>query len=279
VSNYFADSSYDLIISIGQVVPHEVAGMANYTKNIVVGCGGSEFINASHVLGAFFGIEKILGNVDTPVRRLFDYAQENFIGNLPVEYVLTVADAGKIAGLYIGKEREIFERAAALSQQLNITYVDTPIESCIVYLDENEFRSAWLGNKAIYRTRMAMAKGGYLLVAAPGVKSFGEDAENDRLIRKYGYAGREKIMRLSKRQPDLKNNLAAAAHLIHGSPEGQFTILYASPHLDRAAIESVGYSYMEWYDAKAILRNLSPGLNSNGNYFIPNPAVGLWRLR
>jgi len=277
VSDYLMDTTYDLIISIGQVVPHEVVGMANYTKNIVIGCGGSQFINASHVLGAFYGIEKILGKIDTPVRQLFDYAQAHFISKLPLDYVLTVTNAGQIMGLYIGEQREIFQRAAALSQRLNITYVDTPIQNCVVYLDENEFHSTWLGNKAVYRTRMAMANGGNLLVVAPGVKTFGEDAENDKLIRKYGYVGREKIIALCKTEPELKNNLSAAAHLIHGSAEGQFTITYAAPLLGRKAVEAVGYSYMEWEDAANIIDKLSPGLNNCGTYSIPNPAVGLWQ--
>jgi len=277
VSDYLVNSSYDLIISIGQVVPHEVVGMANYTKNIVVGCGGSKFINASHVLGAFYGIEKILGKIDTPVRRLFDYAQAHYISKLPLEYVLTVTDAGQVMGLYIGKEREIFERAAALSHQLNITYVDTPIQNCVVYLNENEFHSTWLGNKAVYRTRMAMADGGNLLVVAPGIKAFGEDAENDRLIRKYGYVGLDKVAELCKTEPELKNNLSAAAHLIHGSAEGRFTVTYAAPLLGREAVEGVGYNYMEWEEAAKILRKLSPGLNGCGTYYILNPAVGLWQ--
>ncbi|MCL2285553.1 MAG: lactate racemase domain-containing protein, partial [Firmicutes bacterium] len=261
VSDYLADTSYDLLISIGQVAPHEVVGIANYTKNIVVGCGGSKFINASHVLGAFYGIEKILGKVDTPVRRLFDYAQEHFISKLPLEYVLTVTDMGQVMGLYIGKEREIFLRAAALSQRLNITYVGTPIQNCVVYLDESEFHSTWLGNKAVYRTRMAMADGGNLLIIAPGVKMFGEDPQNDRLIRKYGYSGLDNIVRLSKTEPDLNSSLSAAAHLIHGSTDGRFTVTYAAPLLGREAIESVGYRYMEWDEAAEILVKLSPGLN------------------
>jgi len=300
VSNYITDPSYDRIISIGQVVPHEVVGMANYTKNIVIGCGGSQFINASHALGAFFGIEQTLGQTNTPVRALFDYVQENFLHNLPLEYVLTVVSNNEIAGLYIGNTRDIYERAAIHSQQLNITYVDTPIQNCVVYLDESEFHSTWLGNKAVYRTRLAMANGGNLLVVAPAVRTFGEDAANDVLIRKYGYAGREKIIKLCKTQQDLAANLSAAAHLIHGSTDGRFTVTYAAPLLGRVAVEAVGYRYMEYDKATAILHGLIPGINvqtnkditktqknANGNsirgnndyYYIPNPAIGLWKAR
>ena len=289
VSDYLLDPSYDVILSVGQVVPHEVVGMANYTKNIVIGCGGSRFISASHMLGAVYGIERILGHIDTPVRKLLDYAEENFLLKLPIVYVLTVTETNlhntDIVGLYIGHgddKRNAFEQAAALSQQRNITYVDQPIRNCIVWLDKDEFQSMWLGNKAVYRTRMAMADGGQLLVLAPGIKTFGEDPENDRLIRKYGYTGRRRILKLCKSEPDLQHNMSAAAHLIHGSPEGRFQIIYAAPQLGREAIESVGYRYMDI--EKAIQQY---GLHDHENqdfdnkdfYFIRNPALGLWATK
>jgi nickel-dependent lactate racemase len=296
ISDYILDSSYDLILSIGQVVPHEVAGMANYTKNIVVGCGGSGFINCSHILGAFYGMERIMGRDYSPVRKVFDYAQQHFLSKLPIEYVLTVVKQAKqanIIGLYIDKERDGFTRAVALSQKHNLNYVKSPLKTCAVWLDECEFRSTWLGNKAIYRTRMAMADGGRLIIIAPGITRFGEDGENDRLIRKYGYTGRENILRLCKTEPELQNNLSVAAHLIHGSSDGRFHITYAAKYLSREEVESAGFDYMPFDDAVKKytpeklnelnnLNKLNEGYNilPDGEeiYFISNPALGLWAL-
>jgi len=289
VSNYLLDKSYDLILSIGQVVPHEVVGMANYTKNIVVGCGGSRFINQSHMLGAFYGMERIMGKDHSPVRKVFDYAQEHFISKLPVEYVLTVTvskgSKTDIKGLYTGKDRSGFTQAVKLSQKLNINYVDAPVKTCVVWLDEHEFHSAWLGNKAIYRTRMAMADGGHLIILAPGVKRFGEDEENDRLIRKFGYIGRESLLDLCKTEPELKNNLSAAAHLIHGSADGRFKVTYAADKLRKEDIEGVAYNYMPFDEAvkRYDPAKLKPGYNKSADgeeiYFIENPALGLWALK
>jgi len=287
VSNYLLDASYDLILSIGQVVPHEVVGMANYTKNIVVGCGGSRFINRSHMLGAFYGMERIMGRDQTPVRKVFDYAQEHFLTQLPIEYVLTVTttenDKTNILGMTIGKERACFERAVALSQKHNLNYLDRPMKTCVVWLDEREFHSTWLGNKAVYRTRMAMADGGRLLVLAPGVRMFGEDGENDRIIRKYGYVGRQRVLELVKSEKDLQENLGAAAHLIHGSSDGRFGITYATKQLTREEIEGVAFDYMPFDEAVAKYNpeNMKPGWNAiDGEeiYFIENPALGLWAL-
>ena len=288
ISNHLLDASYDLILSIGQVVPHEVAGMANYTKNIAVGCGGSGFINKSHMLGAFYGMERIMGRDHSPVRKVFDYAEANFFSKLPLEYVLTVtvptAEKPDILGLYIGKSREIFEKAVAQSQKHNITYVKHPLEICVVWLDEREFHSAWLGNKAIYRLRMAMADGGRLIILAPGVKTFGEDIKNDRLIRKYGYIGRENILKLCKTEPELQDNLSVAAHLIHGSSDGRFKITYAPKQLTKEEVEAAGFDYMPFEKAqkKYDPKNLKAGYNAlpSGEqiYFVENPALGLWAL-
>jgi nickel-dependent lactate racemase len=282
INKLLLDPSYDLIISIGQVVPHEVAGMANYSKNIFVGCGGSNMINGSHMLGAFYGLERIMGRTDTPVRRVFDYAEERFIAHLPLLYILTVTTMqgpdAVLEGLFIGRDRGIFEKAAALSREKNVTFVDSPLQKCVVYLDENEFKSTWLGNKAIYRTRMAMADGGELIILAPGVRRFGEDAAVDALIRKYGYAGRTRILDLIKANADLRENLSAAAHLIHGSGDGRFNIIYAAGGLTCGEIESVGYKYMPPAEAMELYnpQRLTEGINPTGEYYIKNPALGLW---
>lgn len=277
---------YDLILSIGQVVPHEVVGMANHSKNIFVGCGGSSMINSSHILSAFYGMEKLMGRDHSPVRKVFDYAAEHFLSDLPLYYILTVTTApGGIIqthGLFIGKERCYFDKAVALSQKLNMTFVDRPYKKIVAFLPGSEFKTTWVGNKAVYRSRMAIADGGELIVLAPGVETFGEDPDNDVLIRKYGYCGTEKVIGLTKTAEDLKKNLSAAAHLIQGSTDGRFTITYCVKHLTKEEVESVCFNYMP-YD-EAIKRynpeTLQPGVNilPDGEeiYFIPNPALGLW---
>jgi nickel-dependent lactate racemase len=289
VNNHILDKSYDLIISIGQVVPHEVVGMANYSKNIFVGCGGSNMINQSHMLGAFYGLERIMGRDFSPVRKVFDYAEENFINDVPLMYVLTVTTqvGGKVTlhGLFIGRNRKLFEEAVKLSQGKNLIYVEKPLKKVVVYLDEREFKSTWLGNKAIYRTRMAIEDGGELIILAPGVKKFGEDDRNDELIRKYGYIGRKNILELVKRNEDLKGNLSVAAHLIHGSTDGRFEITYAVEKLTREEIEQANFKYEPLSEAykKYNPAKLKDGFNTlpNGEeiFYISNPALGLWACK
>jgi len=294
VNRLLVEGNFDLILSIGQVVPHEVVGMANYNKNIFVGTGGIEGINKSHFVGAVYGMERMMGRSETPVRKIFNYASDHFASHLPIVYVLTVVGVNKEGnqqtyGLFVGDDLSVFDLAARLSLEVNFEMVEKPLKKVVVWLDPTEFKSTWLGNKSIYRTRMAIADGGELIVLAPALKEFGEDKEIDRLIRKYGYHGTEHTLKAVGENEELRNNLSAAAHLIHGSSEGRFTITYCpgkSPeNLTKEEIESVGF---RWDDIDRVMKTyrvetLKNGVNTlpDGEevFFISNPALGLWAHR
>jgi nickel-dependent lactate racemase len=299
VNKQIRDGGFSLVLSIGQVVPHEVVGMSGHAKNILVGTGGKEAIDKSHFVGALYGMERMMGRIDTPVRAMFDEGLRRFENQLPpILWALTVLSPrsdpeavargqarGSLAlrGLYVGFGRDCFERAAGLARQLNVDLLDEPIEKAVVYLDADEFRSTWLGNKAVYRTRMAMADGGELLILAPGLAGFGEDPGIDALIRKHGYRPGAVIKERAAADPELAEGLSAAAHLIHGSSEGRFRIRYCpGPALSRGELESVGYEWgsLEEALARYPIRELRLGWNTlpDGEriFFVPNPALGLW---
>jgi nickel-dependent lactate racemase len=289
VNRLISQGGFDLILSIGQVVPHEVIGMANYTKNILIGTGGRERINRSHYLGAVYGMERIMGRADNPVRSVLNYASGHFLRHLPIVYVLTVVgrrtDGGlAVRGLFIGDDIECFHLAAELSLKVNFEILDQPIRKAVVYLDPHEFHSTWLGNKAVYRTRMALADDAELIILAPGVKEFGEDKTIDALIRKYGYRGTPATLEAVQANADIAGDLSAAAHLIHASSEGRFTITWCPGHLTREEIEGVGFNYG---DLNAMLQRYDPEKLTNGYnlidgeevFFISNPGLGLWAHR
>lgn len=290
VNRLLIEGGFDLILSIGQVVPHEVIGMANYNKNIFVGTGGQEGINKSHFLGAVYGMERIMGRADTPVRRVLNYASDHFASHLPIVYVQSVVapdDEGQLCvrGLYIGDDIECFTRASELSLKVNFRMLDEPLQKVVVFLDPAEFKSTWLGNKSIYRTRMAIADGGELIVLAPGVKEFGEDKQIDALIRKYGYVSTPEVLKAVEDNDDLKGNLSAAAHLIHGTSEGRFKITYCPGFLSKQEIEQVGFAYG---DVREMIGQYNPDTLEDGMtrtasgeqiFYISNPALGLWSYR
>ena len=286
VNRLLRDGGHDLILSIGQVVPHEVVGMANGAKNVFIGTGGPLGIHRSHFLGAVYGMERMMGRVDTPVRRVLRYASEHFAQAMPIVYVQTVVaknEAGELVvrGLFVSDDDQAFERAAELSLQCNFQRLSREIKKAVVFLDPHEFRSTWLGNKSVYRTRMALADGAELVVLAPGVHEFGEDAAIDKLIRRYGYCGTPEALAAAESDPEVAANLSAAAHLIHGSSEGRFTIRYCPGHLSRKEIEGVHYKYG---DLKEYTRRYDPEVLRDGwnvvdgeeIFFVSNPGLGLW---
>lgn len=288
VNKHLVRGNWDLVFSIGQVVPHEVIGMANFNKNILVGTGGREGINRSHYLGAVYGMERIMGKAQNPVRAVLNYASDRYLRDLPIVYVQTVVgrkqDGGlAVRGLFIGDDQECFLRAAELSKQVNFELVE-PIQKAVVYLDPHEFHSTWLGNKAVYRTRMALADGGELIVLGPAVREFGEDRTIDGLIRKYGYKGTPATLRAVEDNPELANDLSAAAHLIHGSSEGRFRITWCPGELTREEVEGVGFGYG---DLKQMMKLYDPAKLAHGwnevegerVFFIANPGLGLWATR
>lgn len=281
------EQPWDVILSVGQLVPHEVIGIANQSKNVFVGAGGSDLINKSHWLGAVHGIERIMGRTNTPVRAVLDYASTHLAKHLPIVYLLTVRardEEGRLVtrGLFAGDDRACFERGAELCRRVNLDHLERAPRKVVVYLDPLEFKSTWLGNKAVYRTRMAIADDGELIVLAPGVRTFGEDPTIDRLIRRHGYRGTPATLDKVRTEGELAANLSAAAHLIHGSSEGRFTITYCPGQLSRAEIEGVGFRFG---DLAAMTQRYDPAKLQDGwnrlpdgeeVYYISNPALGLW---
>ena len=287
VNRELLSGKYDAILSIGQVVPHEIAGFAGYTKNLVVGCGGGEMINVSHFLGVFYGRHRIVGEVDTPPRRLFDYAQKHMLDALPLTFILTVMDQKDgndiYKGVFIGRERDAFEAAVALSREVNINHVEKPVKKCVVWMDPHSYHSTWVTNKAIYRTQKMVTEDGEIIVIAPGVHTFGENDLADQAIRKYGYRPREEMLGLYKTDPLLSSNMSLAGHLIRSVPSLKTKLTYCTDLLTKEEIEHAGFCHMSVEEALEayLCQEWKTGWKTlpNGEeiYFVRNAALGLWQ--
>jgi nickel-dependent lactate racemase len=274
-------------VNIGHVVPHEVLGFANHNKNYFIGLGGKETICTSHLAAAIFGIENNLGRLITPLRACFNWAEDRFLGHLPDVYLQVVMrrdEANRLvtSGIYVGDDLDTYLAAARASRAQNITLFDEPVDKVVAVMQADEFRSTWVANKAVYRTRLAIRDGGELLIIAPGLERFGEQDGVERLIRKYGYTGRDRILELYRTHDDLRALAHGAAHLVHGSSDGRFTIRYAPGHLTREEIEGVGFGYA---DLGETLQRYAPDRMAEGwntmpdgerVFFISTPSAGLW---
>lgn len=289
INKYLLQEAWDIIINIGHVVPHEVLGFANHNKNYFIGLGGKDTICASHMAAACYGIENNLGSLVTPLRHCFNKAENEFLGHLPDMYVQLVMAYNRVGelvhtGFYCGNDLGTYLQAAKQSMDENITIVP-PLKKVVAVMQGDEFFSTWVANKAIYRTRKAMADGGELIIIAPGLKRFGEQDEVDRIIRKYGYSGTKKVLEYWEKNSDLQDLTHATAHLIHGSSEGRFKITYAPKFLTKEEIESVHFNYLDYNQALEMYapERLKNGFNTLANgeelFFISTPSAGLWTVK
>ena len=284
------EEQWDLIINIGHVVPHEVLGFANHNKNYFIGLAGKDLICTSHMMAATCGIENNLGCLTTPVRQCFNKAEDDYLGGLPdfyIQVVLARNEAGELVhtGFHAGDDLDTYLNAARQAREENITVLDEPLKKIVCVMQGDEFFSTWVANKAVYRTRMAIADGGELLIIAPGLKRFGEQEDVDQLIRKYGYQPTPQVLELYKQNPDMQDLAHATAHLMHGTSEGRFTIRYAPGHLSREEIEQVHFAYADINEVtkRYPIDQLSEGFNTMPDgeeiFFIPTPSAGLWSTR
>lgn len=290
INTMLLDGGWDLIINVGHVVPHEVLGFANHNKNYIIGLGGKATLCASHMMAACCGIENNLGSLVTPLRACFNYAEENFLSHLPDCYLMVVMRYNEQAklihsGFFLGDDLDTYLEAAKLSRSQNVTIVDAPIKKIVAVMQGDEFYSTWVANKAVYRTRMAMADKGELLIIAPGLKRFGEQPEIEAIIRKYGYVGTERVMKLWRENGDLQDFANGTAHLMNGSSEGRFTIRYAPGAVSQKDMESVNFGYA---DLGETLNRYNPDTLKTGwntlpdgedIFFISTPSAGLWTTR
>jgi nickel-dependent lactate racemase len=281
---------WDLIINIGHVVPHEVLGFANHNKNYFIGLGGKGTICASHLAAGVYGIENNLGHLITPLRACYNRAEKEFLGHLPHVYMQVTMKRDEEnrlvhSGVFVGDDLETYLMAAKRSREQNVTLFDRPVKKIVAVMQADEFRATWVANKAVYRTRMAMADGGELLIIAPGVERFGEQKEVDALIRKYGYCGTPQVLDLYKKEEDLQDLAHGAAHLMHGSSEGRFTIRYAPGGLTRKEVEGVHYEYADLqealtrYNPEAMTEGWNTLPDGEEVFFISTPSAGLWAAK
>lgn len=214
-----APGEYDVVLVIGATVPHEVAGFAGGAKYFFPGVAGPELTHLTHWLGALATIERVIGRVETPTRRLIEAAAA-FVP-IPVIAFTTVStrDASglKTRALFAGDLRATVRRAAEISQQVHVRYTGRRYKRVVAILDDH-YDELWVGGKASYKLGSVIDRGGELIIYAPHLSSI--SATHGALIEKYGYAPLERVRDMVEGSDELRANLCVAAHLAHVSYAG-----------------------------------------------------------
>lgn len=217
---HLAPGEYDVVLVLGATVPHEVAGFAGGAKYFFPGVAGPELTHLTHWLGALATIERVIGRVETPTRRLIEMAASYVPA--PVIALTTVAtrDASGLTtrALFAGDVRETVRRAAAISQQVHVKYTGRRYQRVIAILDEH-YDELWVGGKASYKLGSVIERGGELIIYAPQLSAI--SLTHGALIEKYGYAPLERVRDMVEGSDELRANLCVAAHLAHVAYAGE----------------------------------------------------------
>lgn len=217
-----APGVYDLIFAIGATMPHEVAGYAGGAKYFFPGVAGPDLTHLTHWLGALATIERVIGRVDTPTRRVIEAAADRV--RTPVIAFTSVSTRGATGlqthGLFTGGLRETVRQAAAVSARVHIQYVGRRYRRIVALLDEH-YDELWVGGKASYKLGGIIEDGGELIIYAPHLT--GISTTHGRLIEKYGYAPLEQVREMVEGSDELRANLCVAAHLAHVSYGGRLS--------------------------------------------------------
>ena len=221
INKLLAPGVYDTVLVFGATVPHEVAGFAGGAKYFFPGVAGPELTHTTHWLGALAGIENIIGEVETPTRKLIEAAADLIAARvISLNSVVTRDSTGELTtnALFTGEIREAFRRAAEVSRRVHIRYTQRKYQTVVALLDPH-YDEMWVGGKASYKLGAIVADGGELIVYAPHLTKLSET--HGGLIEKYGYAPLEVVRDMLGASPELRENLCIAAHLAHVAYAGR----------------------------------------------------------
>ncbi|HKS08553.1 MAG TPA: lactate racemase domain-containing protein [Pyrinomonadaceae bacterium] len=221
INKLLAPGVYDVVVLFGATVPHEVAGFAGGAKYFFPGVAGPELTHTTHWLGALAGIENIIGEVETPTRKLIEAAADLIPARVISLNSVVSRDAnGELVtyALFTGDFREAFRRAAEVSRQVHIRYTDRKYQTVVALLDPH-YDEMWVGGKASYKLGAIIEDGGELIIYAPHLTKISET--HGALIERYGYAPLEVVRDMLGASAELRENLCIAAHLVHVSYAGR----------------------------------------------------------
>ena len=206
---------YDQLIICGPVFPHEVVGFSGGNKYFFPGIAGPEIINFTHWLGAVITNYAVIGNMDTPVRRVIDRAAA-LIDRPKACFSLVVTHAG-LSGIYFGNPEEAWRAAAELSAQKHIVYVDKPFQRALAVMPEM-YDDLWTAAKGMYKLEPVLADGGEVVIYAPHITEV--SYTHGRLLDEIGYHCRDYFL---KQWDKFKNYPGGVlAHSTHLKGMGQY---------------------------------------------------------
>ncbi|MBN2289865.1 MAG: DUF2088 domain-containing protein [Candidatus Glassbacteria bacterium] len=268
---------YDQLVILGPTFPHEVVGFSGGNKYFFPGISGNELLHFFHWLGAVITNPKINGNKWTPTRKVVDRAA-GFI-RVPVVNFDMVEKGGELSGLFIGPTREAWSRAADLSAQLHIRYVDRRYES-VLGVAPRMYDDIWTAGKVMYKLEPVIEDGGELIIYAPHIDEV--SYTHGKYLDRVGYHVRDYFLAQMDKFGDVPRGVLA--HSTHVRGGGTFESGVEKPRVTVTLATSIpeercrriGLGYR---DPASIDPGQWKGREDQGRLFVPKAGETLYRIR
>jgi nickel-dependent lactate racemase len=225
-------TDHDQLLICGPVFPHEVAGFSGGAKYLFPGVAGAEIIDFTHWLGALCTSMATIGVQDTPVRRVIHRAAE--LVDRPILNVALVMDGERLHGLWVGDHLRTFAAAAALSAQLNVVWLDRPVQR-VLSMPATRYDDLWTAAKAMYKTEPVVADGGEVVIYAPHLREI--SYTHGALIDRVGYHVRDYFLAQWDRFRHLPGTILA--HSTHVKGSGAYVNGHEEPRIEVTLATSI----------------------------------------
>ncbi|MGA2465396.1 MAG: nickel-dependent lactate racemase [Thermodesulfobacteriota bacterium] len=229
----------DLIIGIGQIVPHRVSGFSGGGNIIQPGICGEETTGKTHWLSAQFKGREILGKIENPIKEEIERVAQK----AGLKWIInTIQDgSGRLIKVVAGDPVQAYRTGAKRS--FEIYQSKLPQEADIIIADSHPYDSdLWLAAKGIYASELAVKQGGVVILVT--LCPEGVSPSHPEVLE-WGYQTFEEVDR-KVRQGKIQK-LTAAAHLVHVGRVIKERVkgILVCPGISKMETEKLGFLYAQ----------------------------------
>ncbi len=229
----------DLIIGIGQIVPHRVSGFSGGGNIVQPGICGEETTGKTHWLSAQFEGREILGKIENPVKEEIEQVAQR----AGLKWIInTIQDgSGKLMTAVAGDPIQAYRAGARHSSEIYQSKLSEEAE--IVITDSHPYDSdLWVAAKGIYASELVVNEGGIVILVSPCPEGV---CPSHPEILQWGYRRFEDIKEMVSQKKIKK--LTAAAHLVHVGRviKERARGILVCPGISKEEAEKLGFLYAQ----------------------------------
>jgi len=228
----------DLVIGIGHIVPHRIAGFSGGGKIIQPGVCGEITTGQTHWMSAFYTGKEILGRADNPVRKEIEAVSKK----VGLDFIVNVVQdrKGLLVGVFAGDHIKAHRRGCEIAKE--VYGVEIPELADIVIADSYPADvELWQATKAIHNAELALKKNGVIILNSPCTE--GISVSLGKEIGKCGFKTLEEARQMLKNKE--VTDLNVLSYLVRTGEviKKRAKVILVSRGIDEKTAQKLGFYY------------------------------------